>query len=125
MRWHLCKSQRVAPGERASIGVMVDTTARFVGLVLSAVALGGKQVQPALSSVLVEGVLLGSWSLLDGDAISAVVFAEGVAHIKFEGRAQVGQLVTVRVCSMDERELLVSAVVVLEVEREYVTGVPS
>lgn len=116
MRWHLCKSQHVAPRERASIGVMVDTAARFVGLVLSAVALGGKQVQPALSSVLVEGVLLGSCSQLDGDAISAVVFTEGVAHIQFDARAMPGHLVTVRVRSMDERELLVSAVVVLEVK---------
>lgn len=125
MRWHLCKSQRVAPGERASIAVMVDTTGRFVGLVLSAVALGGKQVQPALSSVLVDGVLLGSWSQLDGDAVSAVVFTEGVAHIQFDAVTSPGQLVTVRVRSIDERELLVSAIVVLEVERDYVTGVRS
>ncbi len=125
MRWHLCKSQRVAPGERASIAVMVDTTGRLVGLVLSAVALGGKQVQPALSSVLVDGVLLGSWSQLDGDAVSAVVFTEGVAHIQFDAVTSPGQLVTVRVRSIDERELLVSAIVVLEVERDYVTGVRS
>ena len=125
MRWHLCKSQRVAPRERASIAVMVDTTGRFVGLVLSAVALGGKQVQPALSSVLVDGVLLGSWSQLDGDAVSAVVFTEGVAHIQFDAVTSPGQLVTVRVRSIDERELLVSAIVVLEVERDYVTGVRS
>lgn len=124
MKWYTGKSLRVAPGERASIGVMVDTTARFVGLVLSAVALGGKQVQPALSSVLVEGVLLGSWSQLDGDAISAIVFAEGVAHLTFDAPAMPGHMVTVRVRSMDSRELLVSATVVLEVERSYVTGTP-
>lgn len=123
MRWHLCKSERVAPRERASIAVMVDTTGRLVGLVLSAVALGGKQVQPALSSVLVDGVMLGSWSQLDGDAVSAVVFTEGVAHIQFDAVTSPGQLVTVRVRSIDERELLVSAIVVLEVERDYVTGV--
>jgi hypothetical protein len=93
MKWHVCKSARVAPNSRASIGVMVDTTATFVGLVLTAVALGGKHVHPALSSVLVEHVLLGSWSQLDGDAISAVVFVEGAAHLTFDAPAKPGQLV--------------------------------
>lgn len=120
MKWHIGRSQVVAPHQRASIGVMIDTTARFVGLVLSAVALGGREVQPALASVLVEGVLLGSWSQLDGDAISAIAFADGVAHLTFDAPTTPGQLVTVRVRSMDARELFVSATVVLDVQRDEV-----